>query len=495
MTETGSIMGTAQYLSPEQAQGQAVSAGSDLYSIGVVLYELLTARVPFDAEAAVTIAIKHVSEAPPMPTAFNPSIPPDLEWVVMWALNKSPADRPQDADQFIHALEQVRAMIVSGTGGQRTASMAALAYGAVVGDVPPISSNAVYDTNPPGTGSFIAAPVGPLEPPPRRRPRWPWVVALLVLLLAGGGVAAYLLTRPAKKIVPDVVNQNLQVATANLQNAGLNPSIIQVTNNKKSGTVIHQDPQPGTKVNDGSSVTLTVSQGPGSTTVPSVTGLPQKQAEQAIRQSGLKVGRIETETSNSVLAGSATRTDPGAGVSLPVNNAVTLFISDGKPQVTVPDVGGLSESTAEATLKNAGFSVSTSTQVSTTVTPGNVIDQTPAGGTSADPGSNVGIVIAQAQPKVSVPDVTGQKSAAAASTLTAAGLKVTKQTQNVTDPKQGDIVISENPGAGTSVTTGSTVTIVVGHFKQTTTTTTTSTTTTSKPTSTSTSTSTTTSKP
>jgi eukaryotic-like serine/threonine-protein kinase len=490
MTETGSIMGTAQYLSPEQAQGHAVSAGSDLYSIGVVLYELLTARVPFDGEAAVTIAIKHVSEAPPMPTAINPSIPPELERVVMWALNKNPADRPLDADQFIHALEQVRAMIVSGFGGQRTASMAALAYGAVVGDVLPIPSNAVYDTNPPGTGSFVAAPVGPPEQPPHRRPRWPWIVALLVLLLAGGGVAAYLLTRPAKKIVPDVVNQNLQVATANLQNAGLNPNIIQVTDNKKSGTVIRQDPQPGTKVNDGSSVTLTVSQGPGSTTVPSVTGLARKQAEQAIRQSRLKVGRIETETSNSVAAGSATRTDPGAGVSLPVNNTVTLFISKGAPQVTVPDVRGLSQSTAETTLKNDGFSVSASTQVSTTVTPGDVIDQAPAGGISVDPGSNVGIVIAQAPPKVSVPDVTGQKSAAATGSLTAAGLKVTKQMQDVTDPKQGDIVISENPGAGASVTPGSTVTIVVGHFKQTTTTTTTSTPTTSTPT-----TSTTTTKP
>src|ERR1700716_368125 len=101
MTETGSIMGTAQYLSPEQAQGHAVSPGSDLYAVGVVLYELLTGRVPFDAEAAVTIAIKHVSEAPDPLTAINPSVPPELEQVVLWALNKNPADRPQDADALI----------------------------------------------------------------------------------------------------------------------------------------------------------------------------------------------------------------------------------------------------------------------------------------------------------------------------------------------------------------------------------------------------------
>src|SRR2546421_1448429 len=127
MTETGSIMGTAQYLSPEQAQGHAVSASSHLYSVGVVLYEMLTGRVPFDAEAAVTIALKHVSEAPAAPTRMNPGIPPELEQVVLWTLNKNPADRPPDADELIRSPEAAKAAILTGTSGERTASMAALA--------------------------------------------------------------------------------------------------------------------------------------------------------------------------------------------------------------------------------------------------------------------------------------------------------------------------------------------------------------------------------
>jgi serine/threonine-protein kinase len=126
MTETGSIMGTSQYLSPEQAQGLSVGATSDLYSVGIVLYEMLTGRVPFDAESAVTIALKHVAEAPPPPSHYNPSIPPELEQVILWTLNKNPQDRPTDADQLITVLEQVKDAIASRERGQQTASMAAL---------------------------------------------------------------------------------------------------------------------------------------------------------------------------------------------------------------------------------------------------------------------------------------------------------------------------------------------------------------------------------
>src|SRR5436309_10091222 len=160
MTETGSIMGTAQYLSPEQAQGHAVSESSDLYSVGVILYELLTGRVPFDAESAVTIALKHVSEAPMAPTRVNPAVPPAPEEVVLWALNKNPADRPKNADEFITALEAARAAILAGRAGERTAAMAALGGGAVVAGAGWVSPGAPPPAMPPPAAPVAVGPVG-----------------------------------------------------------------------------------------------------------------------------------------------------------------------------------------------------------------------------------------------------------------------------------------------------------------------------------------------
>ncbi len=159
MTETGSILGTAQYLSPEQAQGHAVSPSSDLYSVGVILYELLTGRVPFDAEAAVTIAIKHVSEAPVAPRTLNPAIPPELEQVVLWSLNKNAADRPADAQELIEALSHARKAILSGAVTEHTQAMAAAPV-AVPAGASDISPPAPYPST--GAETSLAPALAPM---------------------------------------------------------------------------------------------------------------------------------------------------------------------------------------------------------------------------------------------------------------------------------------------------------------------------------------------
>ena len=476
MTETGSIMGTAQYLSPEQAQGHAVSASSDLYAVAVVLYELLTGHVPFDAESAVTIALKHVSEAPTAPTRINPSIPAALEQVVMWGLNKNPADRPQDADQFIAALEAARASIVSGADGGQTASMAAVAVpvGAAVAERHKLIA-------PPAVAPVPLAPLLPPPPPPderRRRSPWPWVALVLALLVAGGAVAAYLLTRPSKVVVPNVVTEQINTASAVLENAGLKVGVLYLQSGQPSGTVIRESPAGGAKVDKRSEVSLTVSTGPGTSVLPGVLGDPLAAAKSTIRAAHLAVGQVFHQASSQYSAGQVISTDPAAGNTLPVGAKVDLFVSSGPPKVAVPDVTTDTEGQAKATLTTAGFKPSVTYQTSSSATAGTVLNQSPTGGTPEAPGSTVTIVVAKAPTTATVPNVHGQSTAAAVSALKQAGFKVAQESRSVTDPSQNGIVLAEAPHHGTSAKKGSTVTITVGQYVASTTTPTTGATTT-----------------
>jgi beta-lactam-binding protein with PASTA domain/predicted Ser/Thr protein kinase len=475
MTETGSIMGTAQYLSPEQAQGHGVEAASDLYSIGIVLYEMLTGRVPFDADAAVTIALKHVSEAPTPPTQINPSVPPELEQIVLWVLNKNPRDRPENADQLIAALESARESILSGVGGQNTASMPAIVPGAVA----PLALPEPVPYPQPSTNGTGEHPVAE-----EHRGWWPWLLAaLVVLLVAGAAGAAYLLTRPKQVTVPPVTKLQLNVARDILQNAGFQVAVINVTSQQPAGIVIGEDPSGGTKADKNSTVSLSVSQGPSNVNIPSVIGRSQAGAEATLRRNHLKF-RIVRRSSSAFAVGVATGTDPSAGQSVTPGTQVTLFISSGKPLVRVPNVTGESKSQATSQLSGAGFNVNTTTQSSTSVKAGNVISQNPSGGSMVVSGSTVTIVVASAPKPVSVPSVVGDTASGAANTLKGAGFKVSRTTQTVTSKSQNGKVLSQSPKGGAKAKPGSTVTIVVGRYTPTNTTTTptTSTPTTSTPT-------------
>ncbi|MDE3133700.1 MAG: Stk1 family PASTA domain-containing Ser/Thr kinase [Acidobacteriota bacterium] len=470
MTETGSIMGTAQYLSPEQAQGHAVSEPSDLYSVGIVLYEMLTGRVPFDGESPVSIALKHVSEAPVPPSQINPEIPSALEQVVLWSLNKNPADRPADADQFIMALEQVRDALAA-PAGEVTASMRAIGAGAVVPAsgyphtslVPAAEAPAAH-----GSAVGVAYEGDRLERQhdddhhDRDRPVWPWIVGLLVLLLLiGGGVAAYLLTRPKKVLVPTVVYLPLAQAQSEIQNAGFTPNPFPETSNKPLNEVIAQSPLGNSRAKSGATVTLTYSTGPGNTTVPTLVGDTLAQAKVQLRQNGLKVLRTVPQQSSSTPAGQVISTQPPAGASVSKGTAVVLNISSGQ---AVPYVIGDSLGDAQAALSQVSSTPpQVKYQTTTTAQPDTVIAQQPSSGQSLPRNGIIILTVAKAPDTVKVPRVVGETPNAAVATLSGQGLNVNEVPKTTHNPSMVGLVVQQYPTSLTVVKKGTVVTISIGQ--------------------------------
>jgi beta-lactam-binding protein with PASTA domain len=464
MTETGSIMGTAQYLSPEQAQGHAVSAQSDLYAIGIVLYEMLTGRVPFDGDSPVSIALKQVAELPIPPSAYNPAVPPELDAIVLRALEKDPAHRFADAEEFSEALERARGALVAVPTGQSTAVFGALP----AEDAAAAAGVAAPPAPPPPSDEELAAEAYPGEPLPpepeeeRRRRRRNWIIAGLAVLLLAGAVLAFVLTRPEKVPVPDVVGTQLPAAATVLRNAGFEVEVDRITSTAPRDRVLREDPQPGTEVEKGSTITLTVSDGPGQTTVPDVTNLPLARARRVLEEQGFRPG-VQREPSDTISSGRATRTSPPGGTLADRGSRVTLFISSGPARVVVPNVTGQSESSASAELAAVGLRADVSEEESDQE-PGTVLRQSPSAGARVDKGATVAIVVARERTTVAVPGVIGQSQSAAASALSAAGLVAVTEEREVTDSAQDGVVIDQSPGQGAQVREGSRVTIVVGSF-------------------------------
>jgi eukaryotic-like serine/threonine-protein kinase len=282
--------------------------------------------------------------------------------------------------------------------------------------------------------------------------------------VAAAGLAAVLLLPGTQKVaVPTVVGADQANAEAKLRQDGFSVDTTLKTADQPKGQVIGQDPTGGTKAKKGSTVTLTVSDGPQQVAVPQVVGLTVSSARGRLDKAGLRPSERE-ENSDTVEKGRVISVSPTEGTKVDKGSSVTLVVSSGKPQADVPDVTGKSFDEAQSTLQAAGFKVTRTDKETTTKDPDVVLSQNPKGGTQVDSGTTVALTVAKAPSQVAVPDVTGEDASAAITTLSKQGFVIDQRSRDVDSPEGDGVVIEQSPAAGAKVKKGGKVTIVVGKF-------------------------------
>jgi serine/threonine-protein kinase len=474
MTEAGSIMGTAQYLSPEQARGAPVTASSDLYSVGIVLYEMLTGKVPFSGDSAIEIAMKHLNELPKPPSKIRHEIPEDLDHVVLRALAKAPEDRYQTAEEFAEDLHRVEAGLPLAPETSEAATALLAAPGGTIGGTTQVLPTDATHIAPPRPQAPRRPPPyqsGYMygEPPPKRR-RWaPWL--LVALLLAAAGIAGwYVFTKIQDQLaasqpvpVPNVVGIRELNAKAKIADAGLEPKIERAASAEvDKGIVIDQRPDAGTRIQKGDQVTIIVSTGVPKATVPDAVGMDYADAVDALNEVNLEARKREVFSNKP--EGQVVAQNPPSGEVVDEGTAVVLRVSKGKQVVAVPDVLDQTEASARSELQAAGFEVQAVQAPSDSTPEGFVSAQSPDPGTEAPKGSTVTITVSTGPSSATVPTVVGEQREAAQDDLKNAGFKVKVEDVPVTDPTQDNIVQTQSPDGGSQAERGSTVTIFVGKF-------------------------------
>ena len=437
--KTGAVLGTAHYISPEQAQGKELTSASDIYSLGIVMYESVTGQLPFDGPDAVSVAMKQVQEMPVLPSQINPNIDPSLEAIIMRAIEKDPANRFATAQEMRSALNDYLAgrPVASGDfNGARTAVIG-------VPDVPPISPayaaektsvmpsvDQQYGQSGHGNGRGVDHDNGHASKSYREdataskkggKKGAAVAIAVVAVIAVIAVVAFALLSRGSGDItVPNVVGKTQAEATAAITSAGLQVGNITEAYDEKveAGKVISQDPKGETKANDGAKVNLVISQGGEQVTVPDLENMTAKEARAALQKLGLKDASGTAEYSDSIDKNHVARQEPAAGSKVSKGATVTYYLSAGKEGKDVPDVKGKSEGDAMAILQNAGFKVTTQYESSSTVDQGKVISQTPEAGSSQKEGDTINLTVSTGKSTHSVSASAGAGGSVSPSSLT-----------------------------------------------------------------------------
>jgi eukaryotic-like serine/threonine-protein kinase len=456
LTQTAAVVGTAQYISPEQARGEQADARSDLYATGCVLYEMLTGRPPFVGESLVSVAVSHVREMPTPPSALDSSIPGDIDAIVMKALAKDRLERYQSAFEMRADLERAAAGLPVAAAAETGAATQLIAPATVAYDP--------YDQY--GTVADVGQ-VEEAEPEQRRGMSWGRLLLIALAILAVAGIIGYLLFRGSgaqQVLVPDVVGETREQAETVITGRGLTVGEIteQETDDEAAvGTVLEQDPGPETRVEEDSPVNLVVGVAPERVAVPDgLVGMSEDDARQAIEAVGLTVGNVDSEESDDAEPGEVLSTDPESGEEVAIGSAVNLVVAQAPDTATVPSVIGRSRDDARAAFEAAGLELG-NVETRASDQPADIVLETdPEGGTEVERGSSVDIVVSSGEATVQVPDVMGQDAAAAEATLLQQGFEVIQQEQETCDVA-ANMVMDQTPDPGTEVDRGERVVITV----------------------------------
>ncbi|HEY5159663.1 MAG TPA: Stk1 family PASTA domain-containing Ser/Thr kinase [Gaiellaceae bacterium] len=466
MTEVGSIIGTAQYLSPEQARGAPVDDRSDLYSVGVLLYELLTGEAPYNGDTPVEIAMKHLSAVPEPPSAKRPEISPELDSVVLRALAKNPDDRYQSAAEMDADLSAIsKGLEIS----EATTEAATTVLAGAGLSAPTMISKAPTRVAPPARPS---APVPPATPPDYyegatvRRPIWPWLLALALAVAVG--VAFWIVYRQLSENspvpVPSVTGLTENAARKKITDAGLTVLSIRATSKTSGkGKVFDQRPAEGERIAPNSTVRIWVSSGTGEIRVKSVIGTDQYKANNELQGSGFKVA-LQSTYSDTAPIGTVYRQDPVGNDSALKGATVTIWVSKGPAPIALPSVVGKSYAEAASILKGRGFTNVVREDVSSDQIKDLVTAQDPPAYSSQAADTTITLSVSKGPQTVTVPPVEGFDLGSAESTITSYGLKYTAVYQDTSDPSQDGVVISQEPAGNSQAAAGSTVTLYVGNY-------------------------------
>jgi len=454
MTEAGSILGTAQYLSPEQARGLQVDERSDLYSVGVVLYEMLTGRVPFSGDSAVNVAMQHVNEVPEEPVTLVTGMPASLNQIVLKALAKDPDHRYANAAEFAADLRAARA----------GAPVAAAGF-----DPDAERTQYVGAATTAGATRVMTPAAEAEEAEAKRRRRWPLVLLLAVAAAAALGLVLFW-PGGDKVEVPNVVGLTEDAAVRRLEDAGFKVDVQQEFSDEfAEGFVSRQAPPGGTKMAEGETVDVWVSGGSQTVELPDFRGWADGDVADWLRENGFEAER-KTGRSDDVAEGRVYRQDPAAGATVERGSTVTYWVSSGEPRALVPDLVGKTQADAVAALTEAGLAVGqVTTQASSSVEAGRVLFQDPPADTRVERGTKVDIVLSTGpEPTptptatvVEVPGVYGMDVTTATERLESRGFVVDVRLESSSQPE--GTVIAQDPEAETLAAMGSTVTITVAE--------------------------------